>query len=54
MQIFPTPEAALRAGYRIVDYDLQRQMFVVEKGQQRKLLHARSTMFAALVDNAEA
>lgn len=53
MLIFSNPEAAARAGFRIVDYDVERQLFVVENGGRRGHVRGHSNYFAVLLDDDE-
>lgn len=53
MLFFSSPEAAAHAGYRIVDYDTDRQLFIVEKGNQRLPLRSRPNTFTVLLDEPD-
>jgi hypothetical protein len=49
MLIFSNPETAARAGFKIVDYDLIHQTFIVAKGKQRLSIRAVSNSYAAIL-----
>lgn len=49
MLIFASPETALRAGYIIVDYDVERQVYIVEKDRKRSTLRSKRNGFAAIL-----
>lgn len=46
MIIFSSPEAALKEGFRILDFDREYQLYIVEKDISRKPHRAKICAFA--------
>jgi len=50
MLVFSSLKAAANAGYKIVDYDLDRQLFIVENGARRCPVRGKNNSFTILLD----
>jgi hypothetical protein len=46
MYVFSSPEAALREGFRILDFNREYGLYIVEKDVQRRLHRAKMCAFA--------
>ncbi len=46
MVVFSSPEAAIREGFRIVEFDREYQLYLVEKDLSRRPLRAKICAFA--------
>lgn len=46
MIVFSSPEAAIREGFRVVDFDREYQLYIVEKDLDRRPLRMRVCAFA--------
>lgn len=50
MLAFPSPQAVRRAGFRVVAYDIENQMFVVKKGKKRLTMRSTHSVGTLLVE----
>jgi hypothetical protein len=46
MVVFSSPQAAIREGFRILEYDAEYRLYIVEKDLPRKPLRAKMCAFA--------
>jgi hypothetical protein len=51
MYVFSSPWHAAREGFDVIDYDVERQLFVVEKGQQAFFMRARHDGCTTLISD---